>query len=67
MITEKQLTSSGWTNSLISNGDYYYKDLTISLENDKVVFIREKENFHGLSVNIKTISELETFLKFIPR
>lgn len=67
MITDKELTTLGWTNSLDNSEEYYLNNRTITLQEGKITFITEWENFHGLNINIKTISEFKVFLNFIPR
>lgn len=66
MITDKELATMGWTNSLDNSEEYYRNNRTITLTEGKIIFITEWDNFHGLNLNIKTISEFKLFLNFIP-
>lgn len=67
MITKEELESLGFYFSE-DHQDFRsdkYSNYGFSLEDNKIDYVRNSDNFHGLIVSIKTIDELKTFLTFL--
>ena len=64
MITKEQLFELGFEQPEYFNGDFCKGEHTITLIDGKIDFIRERNNYHGLCVNINSIEELQQFLSF---
>lgn len=64
MITNAELEKEGF--SYLSDTAEWGKDnIKISIHDGVVAFIREGENYHGLSVRIQHITCLNLFLGFL--
>lgn len=51
-----------------SRDQYWYKDnIRLALDEGRIIWIAEGDNYHGLSVRIYTITELQVFMHFISK
>lgn len=76
MITVEELKENGFESPDWLSGYWYhpkfkvdnYHEYNFPLnENGEVTFIRESDNYHGLTVEIKTIEKLLKFFEFLEK
>jgi len=67
MITNSDLIELGWTQDKYDKEDYTKGHITASLQEGKIIFVREWDNYHGISVSIKTVSEFQLFISYLSK